>query len=707
MRDIEPTFAGYQLRGIIARDAVSSTYRAATQTHGGGRSVALQVSEPIAELDRNRIELARRKADMVRDIDDPGLARVLDVGSVDGRLYVATTWWESVTLDQLLDQRWHLSPADAVELLHPLAAGLDKVHAAGIVHGALSPHTIRVTSTTTTHGQHAYLTGFGIGDLVGLRVASRNRRDQEPALDDLLYVAPEQLRDDQRSSATDQYALACALYHCVSGRPPFVRETASALFGAHLFAQPPIAQLPADDASRALRERLIVGLAKRPAERHASCADLIGAGPVGPASAPARPHSDDRDRPRVPVTSASARRLIDLRPPAAIIPVLALVVAAMLAALMIISLRATPDTTTAALTDVSQAASAGQSAAESGQEPATAGEWDAAVAASPIMSVTRTDDHLIVVAADQIAALDPLTGEPRWQRSVAGGDATDAIVIDDAVVYRSSGLRALEVEDGRPRWARTDQLAPTRSLSADANGVLYGAGPGAGMAEVEAINPASGDELWHFHGENGRHINDDAQVAADDGLVVIGERDSLLALDPSGERVTTRLGRLEPTGSVWRADGAVAWLRTLTLTDDAVVLATRDGRICGYARDDGARRWCRRVRGVADRAPTLLAADGQLTVVTRSTVVALDTATGAPVWDAPADATVTAADATPDVVVVADAAGTVRGLDASSGAQQWVREDQGRITSLTLADGAVYAGLRDGTVLRLGPPSTD
>jgi serine/threonine-protein kinase len=116
------------------------------------------------------------------------------------------------------------------------------------------------------------LNGFGLHALLAHRARTdRNRID----VMDVSYVAPEQIGGARIDGRADQYALACALYHCVAGRPPFVRDTPAALFGAHLFNQARVP--PGRDGEHALGSAVATGMAKGPNDRHPSCTALMRA----------------------------------------------------------------------------------------------------------------------------------------------------------------------------------------------------------------------------------------------------------------------------------------------------------------------------------------------------------------------------------------------------------------------------------------------
>jgi serine/threonine-protein kinase len=285
--------AGYRLGQLILTDTVSATYRAISEEHPTHRRpVTLRITEPLDTASSPDADTVAAFFDALHDavaVDHPGLATIHDAGETAGRLYVATDPVAGTTLDEHIRRYGPLPADDAVALLWPIAEGLDGAHAAGVVHGAISPHTILVSARGAELGPSAaILTGFGLDALLARQLrADRSRVD----VTDVCYVAPEQLWGGDIDARVDQYALACALYHCVAGRAPFVRPTVAAMFGAHLFSD---ARVPGGRAGdRSLGPAVAVGMAKRPEERHGSCLALLRA--TGHAPGTDR-HTADRSR---------------------------------------------------------------------------------------------------------------------------------------------------------------------------------------------------------------------------------------------------------------------------------------------------------------------------------------------------------------------------------------------------------------------------
>jgi serine/threonine protein kinase len=104
------------------------------------------------------------------------------------------------------------APEEAIPLLQGFAAALDHLHARGLAHLDVRPENVIVTPDGEVK-----LIDFGVAQAAGAM--------QEPAdggtLDNVAYLAPEQVCGEPVSAATDVFALGCVVYELLTGRPPF------------------------------------------------------------------------------------------------------------------------------------------------------------------------------------------------------------------------------------------------------------------------------------------------------------------------------------------------------------------------------------------------------------------------------------------------------------------------------------------------------
>ena len=153
-------------------------------------------------------------------------------------------------------------PERALGILAQVAGALDAAHRRGLVHRDVKPANVLIDE-----GGHAYLTDFGITKQLGARSTDTGR-----LVGTLDYLAPEQIRGEAIDGRTDCYSLTCVLYECLSGAPPFRRDTEAETMWAHMQEEPaPLRGHPA------LAPVLGKALAKERDERYPTCSEAIDA----------------------------------------------------------------------------------------------------------------------------------------------------------------------------------------------------------------------------------------------------------------------------------------------------------------------------------------------------------------------------------------------------------------------------------------------
>ena len=248
----------YRLEGEIGRGATAHVYRAVGPD---GTPVALKLVLPdlaVDEVFRHRFEL---EISIAQRVSHPNLVSVLDSGEHEGTPWLTQ---ELVTGGSLVDRLagGPLPVAEAVRIVGEVAAGLDAVHATGLVHRDMKPANVLLEEDGT-----ARVTDFGLA-----RDTASDRRLTRPGqtLGSMAYMSPEQVESADVGPFTDVYALGCMTYECIVGTTPFADIPGMGMLLAHLDTEPPhpcdrVAELP-----RELGEAILAALAKDPADRPAS-----------------------------------------------------------------------------------------------------------------------------------------------------------------------------------------------------------------------------------------------------------------------------------------------------------------------------------------------------------------------------------------------------------------------------------------------------
>jgi serine/threonine protein kinase len=263
-RELQPgeTLGDYRLEELLGEGGMGLVFRAVRESDG--QEVALKVmrfeliEDPVFG---KRFEQEARAAAEVRE---PHLVPVLEAGQADGRRFLATEFIAGGTLDDKLAERERLEPDETAGYAVDVGAGLDALHAAGIVHRDLKPSNIIVGDDGT-----AMLTDFGLAKGRAYTVLTKPGQ----VMGTIDYLAPELIKGEAASPATDIYALGCTMYECVTGRPPFADKEGIAVGLAHVGEPPPDPRTFREDLPGDYVDALLSALAKDPAQRPPTASD--------------------------------------------------------------------------------------------------------------------------------------------------------------------------------------------------------------------------------------------------------------------------------------------------------------------------------------------------------------------------------------------------------------------------------------------------
>src|SRR5258705_3923173 len=273
-RRIDAVLVGYGIVEPLGRGGMSVVYRA--ERVRLGRAAALKLlAAPLGNADHH--ERFLRESKLAASLDHPSIVPIYDAGEEDGLLYIAMAYVEGSDLKTLLVREGKLPLRRTLRILGQIASALDAAHARGLVHRDVKPANILVGPD-----DRAYLSDFGV--VKELTATGTTRTGS--FIGTIEYCAPDQIEGKDVDARADVYALACVLYECVVGTPPFHRSSDVAVLYAHLHAPPPKLSKAAPDLPAALEPVLAKALSKSPLDRYATCGEFIAVARAAPVPEP-------------------------------------------------------------------------------------------------------------------------------------------------------------------------------------------------------------------------------------------------------------------------------------------------------------------------------------------------------------------------------------------------------------------------------------
>jgi serine/threonine-protein kinase len=273
--------AQYRVGRLLARSRTGIVFLARdTRTEA---VVALKVLWPEVAADAEGRRRLLRAMQTVMPLRHPNLVTVHDAGKAGPHRWVAMEYVTGASLAETIKR----TAATAVPVAGPSRGSVRgwwrftlrvAVHVGRALHFL---HGSQVLHRNVTPGNILVRDGDNVGKLAGLSLAKAMAEPPDVTqpgelLGDVRYLAPEQTDERAKTDArSDLYALGASAYALLAGRPPFVakslRETLTLVREAA--PVPPTEYQPAMPA--AFEQALLKLLAKRPADRFQTAAELI------------------------------------------------------------------------------------------------------------------------------------------------------------------------------------------------------------------------------------------------------------------------------------------------------------------------------------------------------------------------------------------------------------------------------------------------
>ena len=245
----------YRITRVIGRGRMGVVFEG---VEDGGQPVAIKVVTTELSQDEVFVRRFKREVEAAQRISHPNVVPVLASGDENGLPYLVQKLIPGGSLHDRIAGSGRLDLATTVRLLRGPAEGIDALHAGGLVHRDIKPANILLD----TEGK-AYITDFGLAkDTQGSVLTLPGQ-----ALGSLDYMAPEQIRGEDVSAATDIYALGCVVQECLLGAPPFGGRPSMRVLFAHLQEPPPDISEIRKDVSAATAKAVNRALEKEPEDR--------------------------------------------------------------------------------------------------------------------------------------------------------------------------------------------------------------------------------------------------------------------------------------------------------------------------------------------------------------------------------------------------------------------------------------------------------
>lgn len=182
-----------------------------------GREVAIKILNESYSMDEKRIEQFEQEAKITAAISHPHVVRVYTVGQAFQRFFIAMELVPGGSLEKKMRDKGNLSESDVLKWGRQVCEGLNAANEAGLIHRDIKPGNILFDAEGNVK-----IVDFGLALVTQGGKAKADEIWATP-----YYVPPETLDVLEEDFRSDIYALGASLFHALSGKPPFDKESRS------------------------------------------------------------------------------------------------------------------------------------------------------------------------------------------------------------------------------------------------------------------------------------------------------------------------------------------------------------------------------------------------------------------------------------------------------------------------------------------------
>jgi serine/threonine protein kinase len=266
----------YRLLDELGRGGMGRVYKALHTIMG--RVVALKVVSPELVSDPVAVEWFLREVRASTQLNHPNIVMAYDANEAEGMYFLVMEYVHGKTLDALVKKQGPAPSAYACALMRQAALGLQHAHEKNMVHRDIKPGNLLIPIPEGDSPPEVLvkILDFGLARLHGKTKGDTIAlRGEAGVLGTPDYIAPEQSRDIHAADIrSDLYSLGCVFYFTLTGRVPFPGDNAMEKLIKHLMEEPEPLEKARPDVPPELAAIVRRLMAKDPANRFQTPAEL-------------------------------------------------------------------------------------------------------------------------------------------------------------------------------------------------------------------------------------------------------------------------------------------------------------------------------------------------------------------------------------------------------------------------------------------------
>ncbi|MDA0746423.1 MAG: protein kinase [bacterium] len=253
----------YEIRELLGRGAMGEVYLAYDRALD--RELAVKFLSQDAASSPEDVQRFYLEARAAAGLSHQNVVVIHDVGEHEGRCFFVMELLSGMSLRQMIREGKRPLWKEGLKIAVQVCKALEAAHARNLLHRDIKPENI-------------WLQPDGLVKILDFGIARFSTVDTLTRSDETLgtpeYMAPEQIMGEALDGRTDLYALGIFMYELFTGQRPFTGPNAITVIYKQMEEEPiPPGQL-AQDMPLAVERMILKAIAKEPAQRYASAAQM-------------------------------------------------------------------------------------------------------------------------------------------------------------------------------------------------------------------------------------------------------------------------------------------------------------------------------------------------------------------------------------------------------------------------------------------------
>lgn len=254
----------YELSHLVSEGPVFAVWSAKDRV--GAREVSVRILQPPYDREAAFHEGLRATLHEIHTLKHPCLERIGDFDQDGDTHFLVGDAVRGMPLDERIRKLAPFSVPVAVGAAITICEALSSIHRAGIVHGDVGAHNVRVLPEGSAIVQQAGLwRAYGASRSAGAAVLPQMAA----------YLAPEIGQGSMPTASSDVYAVGVILYQLLTGVLPFVADQPIAQAMKHVHEPVPSVREANSQVPVALDEVVKKAMAKERVDRYPSASELL------------------------------------------------------------------------------------------------------------------------------------------------------------------------------------------------------------------------------------------------------------------------------------------------------------------------------------------------------------------------------------------------------------------------------------------------